>query len=150
MNIKLKYVSRERSGLFLYHRVIPLDLREHYCGQRLHRQSLQTHDPGEAAREALRLARVDDEIWEALRNGAYDIEAAKEAIRLRADDTAIRRFLKSRAGPPEHTFSEALTLYFTKHHPDTSRSIIQGRGRSLSLMSIVSSTSPRASSEILR
>jgi hypothetical protein len=115
MNIKLKYVSRERSGLFLYHRVIPLDLREHYNGQRLHRLSLRTHDPGEAVNEALRLGKMDDEIWQALRDGASDVITARETIRLAADTTIIRRFMKARASPPEHLFSDALTLYFKRH-----------------------------------
>jgi hypothetical protein len=45
MIVKLKYLSRERSGLFLYFRQIPADLRHHYEGRILRRQSLQTHDP---------------------------------------------------------------------------------------------------------
>jgi hypothetical protein len=115
MNVKLKYVSRERSGLFLYHRAIPFDLREFYNGQRLHRQSLRTHDVGEAAREALRLAKIDDDVWVALRNGATDVITARETIQLAADTTLIRRVMKDRAGPPEHRFSDALALYFKKH-----------------------------------
>ena len=83
----------------------------------LRRQSTQTHDVGEAAREALRLAKIDDDIWAALRNGAQDIESANETIRLNADTTFMRRIMKARATPPEHHFSDALNIYFRKHHP---------------------------------
>jgi hypothetical protein len=77
MILKLKYLSREKSGLLLYSRQIPADLREHYSGRILRRQTLRTHDPSVAAKEALRLAKIDDGIWEALRTGAADIETAR-------------------------------------------------------------------------
>jgi hypothetical protein len=80
MIVRLKYLSRERSGLCLYHRQIPSDLRHHYSGRILRRQSLGTHDPAIAAKEALRLAKIDDGIWLALRAGAQDLESARAGV----------------------------------------------------------------------
>jgi hypothetical protein len=113
MIAKLKYVARERSGLLLYYRQIPADLREFYQGQIHRRKSLATHDSIIAAPEALRLAKVDDDIWAALRNGASDVKTARAAI----DNTQYLETLRriTRAGPPEHTFSDALGLYFKRH-----------------------------------
>jgi integrase len=115
MNVKLKYIARERSGLLLYYRQIPFSLRCHYGGQIHRRQSLRTHDPIVATPHALTLAKLDDKIWQAFRDGAPDIEAARAAIDNTQYMDSIRRFVKATAGPPEHTFSDALALYF-KHH----------------------------------
>jgi len=43
MIVKLKYLSREKTGLFMYFRQIPADLREHYEGRIL--SSAITPDP---------------------------------------------------------------------------------------------------------
>ena len=136
MIARLKYVSRERTGLLMYCRQIPADLREFYNGQLQRRQSLGTHDPGEAARKALRLGKEDDDIWAALRNGAQDIESARETIQNTAMQLKIHALVGNlvkaragppqplqpsqppqphRAGPPQPRFAEALALYFRKH-----------------------------------
>jgi integrase len=114
MNVKLKYIARERSGLLLYYRQIPAGLRGFYHDKIHRRQSLKTHDLAIGVGEALRLGKEDDKIWQALRDGAQDIEAATEAVRLNADMSIILRVV-ARSHPPEHTFSDALALYF-KHH----------------------------------
>jgi len=114
MNVKLKYLSREKSGLFLYFRQIPAHLRHHYSGQILRRQSLRTHDPAHAATEALKLAKLDDQIWQALRNGTSDIETARAAIADTQSIDMITRFVKAMA-KKEHRFSEALAQYIRKH-----------------------------------
>jgi hypothetical protein len=67
MNVKLKYLLREKSGLFLYYRSIPADLRKHYGGKSFTKKSLKTHDAAVAAREAQRLAAIDDVVWQEFR-----------------------------------------------------------------------------------
>jgi integrase len=122
---KLKYLSRERSGLLFYSRQIPAPLRIHYEGRILRRQSLKTHDPIAAAREALRLARIDDQIWEALRTGSPDIEAAKESMSATVDPVTMQRIL-ARAGrpaPKRHMLSDALTEYLRKYQGRDPRSL---------------------------
>ena len=115
MNIKLKYLSREKSGLFLYFRAIPADLRQHYSGRALRRQSLQTHDPSIAAKGAMHLAGLDDQLWAALRNGAPDIETAHMGIAQTQSMDLVRRIVKAHAPPPEHHFSDALAIYLRKN-----------------------------------
>jgi integrase len=112
MIVKLKYLSREKSGLYLYFRQIPEDLRHHYEGRVLRRQSLKTHDPAIAATEALKLAQLDDKIWQALKNGTPDIETARAAIADTRTMDMIRRMVKAKVGP---RFSAALGLYLKKH-----------------------------------
>jgi integrase len=112
MIVKLKYLSREKSGLLLYVRQIPNDLRCHYSGRILHRQSTGTHDPNVATKEALRLARIDDQIWSALRNGASDIEAATADI---LDPPTLHRIIKLSAAPQRKRLSDALNEYLKKH-----------------------------------
>jgi integrase len=112
MIVKLKYLSRERSGLFLYFRQIPADLRRHYQGRILRRQSLKTHDPSIAAKEALRLAQLDDKIWASLRNGAPDIDTARASSIQTVDLAMIRGLLQVREGP---RFSAALREYLRKN-----------------------------------
>jgi integrase len=112
MIVKLKYLSQERSGLYMYFRQIPADLRHHYEGKILRRQSLQTHDPAHAAKEALRLAQHDDKIWAALRSGAYDIEAARASIADTQIMDYVRRIAKARV---ERKFSDAFAQYLQKH-----------------------------------
>jgi integrase len=114
MIVKLKYLSRERSGLFLYFRQIPADLRHHYEGRILRRQSLQTHDPAVAAKEAQRLAKLDDQIWGALRSGTHDIETARASITETIDPVIMRRIL-AKASPKRHLLSDALAIYVKKH-----------------------------------
>ena len=116
MIVKLKYLSQERSGLYMYFRQIPADLRHHYEGKTLRRQSLQTHDAAHAAKEALRLAQHDDKIWAALRSGAYNIEAARASISDTQIMDYVHRIGKARA---EKKFSDAFAQYLKKH---------QGRG----------------------
>jgi hypothetical protein len=79
------------------------------------RQSLQTHDASVAAKDALKLARLDDQIWEALRSGSPDIETARAAIDETQVDMMIRRLVKARLPPPEHHFSDALAIYLRKN-----------------------------------
>ena len=112
MIAKLKYLSQEKSGLCLYCRQISADLRHHYEGRILRRQSLGTHDPAFAAKEALRLGALDDQIWQALRNGAYDIEAARASIPQTGGLDVIRRIMKEKAGP---RLTDALATYVKKH-----------------------------------
>jgi integrase len=112
MIVKLKYLSRERSGLFLYFRQIPADLRHHYEGRILRRQSLQTHDPGIAAKEALRLAKLDDQIWEALRSGTNDVETARATV-TETNYTLLLRRILAKAKQPR--LSDALAQYLRKH-----------------------------------
>jgi hypothetical protein len=114
MIVKLKYLSRERSGLFLYFRQIPADLRHHYSGRILRRQSLQTHDPALAAKEALRLAKLDDQIWEALRSGTHDIATARASITETIDPLVMQRILM-KVSPKRHHLSDALAQYLRKH-----------------------------------
>jgi hypothetical protein len=90
MNVRMKYLSQEKSGLCLYCRQIPADLRPHYSGRILRRQSLGTHDPAHAAKEALRLGALDDKIWEALRSGAHDIETARASATQTVDLDLVR------------------------------------------------------------
>jgi integrase len=115
MILKMKYLSRERSGLFLYFRQIPADLREHYSGRILRRQSLQTHDSSIAAKEALRLARIDDQIWSALRNGASGIETARASIAEAVDPLILHHIIKLSAAPRQRRLSDALSEYLKKH-----------------------------------
>jgi integrase len=111
MIVKLKYLSRERSGLFLYFRQIPADLRHHYEGRILRRQSLKTHDLTIAAAEALRHAKLDDQIWEALRGDIPDVETARASVTATIDPV-IRRIL---AKTKQHLLSDALAQYVRKH-----------------------------------
>jgi integrase len=122
---KLKYLSRERSGLLLYSRQIPSDLRAYYEGRILRRQSLRTHDPIAAAREALRLARIDDQIWEALRAGALDIDTAKASLGGTVDPITMQHILKlaGRPAPKRHTLSDALAEYLRKYQGRDPRSL---------------------------
>jgi integrase len=113
MNFKLKYVARERSGLLLYYRQIPADLRGFYPGKIHRRQSLRTHDPSAASMEAQRLAKIDDAVWQALRSGAPDIETALESLESMTDDRAlIQKIMNARVG---HRFSDALAIYLRKN-----------------------------------
>jgi integrase len=112
MIVKLKYLLRERSGLLLYVRQIPADLRIHYSGQILHRLTTGTHDPNVAAREALRLAAIDDRIWAALRSGAEDIEAASAEI---LDPVYLQQIIKLGTRPQRKRLSDALSEYLRKH-----------------------------------
>jgi integrase len=114
MIVKLKYLSREKTGLFMYFRQIPADLREHYEGRILRRQSLQTHDPAVAAKEALKLAKLDDQIWEALRSGTHDIETARASIAETIDPLVLRRIL-AKLSPKRHHLSDAFAIYLKKH-----------------------------------
>jgi integrase len=112
MIVRLKYLSRERSGLCLYHRQIPADLRHHYSGRILRRQSLQTHDPAIAAKEALRLAELDDKTWQALRDGAQGLESARAGVDQTVYMSLIQRVSRARVG---HLFSDALAIYLRKN-----------------------------------
>jgi len=73
---------------------------------------LGTHDPAHAAKEALRLGALDDRIWQALRNGAGDIEAAQAAISNANTLDVVRRIMKEKAGP---RLADALASYVKKH-----------------------------------
>jgi integrase len=64
----LKYLRREKTGLFSYYRGVPLDLRSQYGGKRFIVQSTKTHDPAIAGRLAQTFALRDDERWEAMRS----------------------------------------------------------------------------------
>jgi integrase len=121
---KLKYLSREKTGLLFYSRQIPAPLRIHYEGRILRRQSLKTHDPSAAAIEALRLAAIDNQIWEALRAGAPDIETAKASMASAIDLTTLKRVLAI-AVKPRKKLSDALTIYLRKH---------RGRGQTFTQM----------------
>ena len=121
---KLKYLSREKTGLLFYSRQIPAPLRIHYEGRILRRQSLKTHDPADAAKEALRLARIDDQIWEALRAGAPDIETARASMAEAMDLTTLKRILAI-AVKPRKKLSDALAIYIRKH---------RGRGQTFTQM----------------
>ena len=63
----------------------------------------------------MRLGQEDDKIWQALRDGAPDIESARAAIDNTQYMDSIRRFVKATAGPPERLFSDALAMYFKRH-----------------------------------
>jgi integrase len=121
---KLKYLSREKTGLLFYSRQIPAPLRIHYEGRILRRQSLKTHDPSAAAIEALRLARIDDKIWEALRAGAPDLETARASMASAIDLTPYKRLLAI-AVKPRKKMSDALAIYIRKH---------RGRGQTFTQM----------------
>jgi integrase len=112
---KLKYLSRERSGLLLYSRQIPADIRQFYEGRILRRQSLRTHDPVAAASEAIRLAQIDDEIWQALRTGSPDVETAKSSLEATVAPRTMRRIQAIASGPKRHHLSDALAIYVEKH-----------------------------------
>jgi len=114
MNIQMKYLSREKSGLYMFYRQIPADLRHHYQGKIFRRQSLRTHDATVAAKEALRLARQDDQIWQALRSGAENVEAAKASVPEPMDPTILRGLI-ARVTPKRHRLDEALAVYLQKH-----------------------------------
>jgi integrase len=126
---KLKYLSQERSGLLLYSRQIPADLRIHYSGRILRRQSLRTHDPIVASREALRLAQIDNQIWEALRSGAPDIEGAKESMAATVDPLTMRSVMKlaNRPALKRHMLSDALIEYLRKYQGRDPRSLESAR-----------------------
>jgi integrase len=128
MNIQMKYLSREKSGLYMFYRQIPADLRHHYQGKIFRRQSLHTHDHVIAAKEALRLARLDDQIWAALRNGAPDIEAASAGTQML--DPAVLRGLIARVSPKRHYLADALDIYLRKHRGRDER-FVQNAKRSV-------------------
>jgi integrase len=75
---------------------------------------LKTHDATVAAKEALRLARLDDQIWTELRNGASSIEAARARVSEAIDPALIRTVLKSHIHE-RHRLSDALKEYLRKH-----------------------------------
>ncbi len=68
MNVKVKYLLPEKSGLLLYYRAIPEDLRKHYGGKKLRKVSLKTHDTTLAAIKIKSLAAADDILWAKLRD----------------------------------------------------------------------------------
>jgi integrase len=114
MILKLKYLSREKSGLFLYYRQIPEPLRPHYEGRIFRRKTLRTHDAGIAAREALKLAGIDDQIWQALRDGAVNIEEARVSLSGTVDSLHLKRIIEI-AAKPRKKLSDALEIYLRKN-----------------------------------
>jgi hypothetical protein len=68
MDINLKYLRREKTGLFSYYRGVPKDLQAEYGGKRFIVESTKTHDPAIAGRLAQTLALRDDERFEAMRS----------------------------------------------------------------------------------
>src|ERR1019366_6849009 len=68
MNINLKYLRREKTGLFSYYRGVPKDLQSQYGGKRFIVESTKTHDASIAGRLAQTLALRDDERFEVMRS----------------------------------------------------------------------------------
>jgi integrase len=68
MNINLKYLRREKTGLYSYYRGVPKDLQSQFGGKRFVVESTKTHDPALAGKAAQLLALRDDERWEAMRS----------------------------------------------------------------------------------
>jgi integrase len=60
----------------------------------------------------LRLAKLDDQIWEALRSGTHDVETARAYITETIDPLVMRRIL---AKAKQHHLSDALDQYLRKH-----------------------------------
>jgi integrase len=117
MNIKLKHIRRERSGLFSYRRAIPFDLQEHYDGKRFITESLRTHDPGLAMNVAMALANRDDDRWANLRpwKPRSPEQIAAESKHL------LRVIQKSRTLSAGPTFSRARDEYLKKVPADNKR-----------------------------
>ena len=111
MNLKMKHIRREKSGLFLYRRGIPANIQEHYDGKRFIVESLRTHDAGLAMNAAKALAFRDDALWASLRPWkprSAEIEAQEGKAFLQF----ITRSREKEKGP---TLSDARSEYEKKH-----------------------------------
>jgi hypothetical protein len=68
VNLNLKYLRREKTGLLSYYRGVPKDLQSQYGGKRFIVESCKTHDASIAGRLAQTLALRDDERFEVMRS----------------------------------------------------------------------------------
>ncbi|WP_186419714.1 site-specific integrase [Bosea sp. CS1GBMeth4] len=66
----MKHLSRKPSGLYMYQRRIPLDIRKHYPGRVILKASLETYDEREAIQRCLKRAAEDDRLWASWRSPA--------------------------------------------------------------------------------
>ncbi len=66
--VQVRYLRSSRTGVWCYYRKVPLDLRSHYGGKLHILKSLGTRDLKAATKEALRLSRADDGLWQSLRS----------------------------------------------------------------------------------
>lgn len=67
LKVTVSYLQRRPSGLFLYYRRIPEEMRKHHQGKRFRRVSLKTHDQHEALKKVASLASADDALWNSLK-----------------------------------------------------------------------------------
>lgn len=68
LKVVVSHITRKPTGLYLYQRRIPEDLRGHYGGRAIRKQSLKTRDFNEAVRLAAKLSADDEALWTSLRS----------------------------------------------------------------------------------
>lgn len=68
ITVAVKNLTRQPSGLYLYQRHIPEDLRQHYGGRKRRKLSLGTYGEAEATKRCLEQTMSDDALWASLRS----------------------------------------------------------------------------------
>src|ERR1019366_8714273 len=110
MNVKLKHIRRERSGLFSYRRAVPATLVEYYEGRHHIVESLRTHDPLLASHAASTLEDRDNRLWASLRPGRQ-LSPELAAADAKALALVLQRHSLAAAGP---TWADAKSEYLKR------------------------------------
>jgi integrase len=91
--VAVKYLARKDSGLYMYQRRIPDDLRKHYPGKTHYKVSLKTYSEAEAAKLCIEEAKRVDGLWDSLRS-----PEAKAVGRTTPENTAAAQELLKHLG----------------------------------------------------
>lgn len=107
LQVVVSYITPKPSGLWLYQRRYPADLRKHFGGKVLKKVSLQTKNEQEAIRRAAKLAAADDKLWAALRSTAgqdlgLTTPETRVAAKVLVSEWGLSEGAGHRTGPDAH------------------------------------------------